>query len=40
MNSFRAADVSTTEDKLPSLALFRSEMKRCSESLHVARELF
>ncbi|KAK8473176.1 hypothetical protein PHAVU_001G070700 [Phaseolus vulgaris] len=40
MNSFRAADVSTTEDKLPPLALFRSEMKRCSESLHVALENF
>ncbi|KAH1215226.1 NAD kinase 2, chloroplastic [Glycine max] len=38
MNSFRAAEVSTTEDKLPPLALFRSEMKRCSESLHVALE--
>jgi len=38
MNSFRAADVSTTEDKLPPLALFRSEMKRCAESLHVALE--
>ncbi|RDX71594.1 NAD kinase 2, chloroplastic, partial [Mucuna pruriens] len=38
MNSFRAAEVSSTEDKLPPLALFRSEMKRCSESLHVALE--
>ncbi|XP_020202419.1 NAD kinase 2, chloroplastic [Cajanus cajan] len=38
MNAFRAAEVSTTEDKLPPLALFRSEMKRCSESLHVALE--
>ncbi|KAG2389896.1 NAD kinase [Vigna angularis] len=38
MNSFRAADVSTTDDKLPPLALFRSEMKRCCESLHVALE--
>ncbi|XP_027368108.1 NAD kinase 2, chloroplastic-like isoform X2 [Abrus precatorius] len=38
MNSFRAAEVSTTEDKLPPLAIFRSEMKRCSESLHVALE--
>ncbi|TKY56106.1 NAD kinase 2 [Spatholobus suberectus] len=38
MNSFRVAEVSSTEDKLPPLALFRSEMKRCSESLHVALE--
>ncbi|CAJ1971924.1 unnamed protein product [Sphenostylis stenocarpa] len=38
MNSFRAADVTTSEDNLPPLALFRSEMKRCSESLHVALE--
>ncbi|KAH1094635.1 hypothetical protein GYH30_040084 [Glycine max] len=38
INSFRAAEVSTTDDKLPPLALFRSEMKRCSESLHVALE--
>ncbi|KAK7385141.1 hypothetical protein VNO78_30853 [Psophocarpus tetragonolobus] len=38
MNSFRAAEVNTTDDKLPPLALFRSEMKRCSESLHVALE--
>ncbi|XP_027941402.1 NAD kinase 2, chloroplastic-like [Vigna unguiculata] len=38
MNSFRAADVSTTDDELPPLALFRSEMKRCCESLHVALE--
>ncbi|KAK7301428.1 hypothetical protein RJT34_12292 [Clitoria ternatea] len=38
MNSFRAAKVSTTEDKVPPLAIFRTEMKRCSESLHVALE--
>lgn len=38
MNSFRDADVSAMEDKLPPLALFRSEMKRCCESLHVALE--
>ncbi|XP_038990641.1 NAD kinase 2, chloroplastic-like isoform X2 [Hibiscus syriacus] len=38
MNTFRAADVSVMEDKLPPLALFRSEMKRCCESLHVALE--
>ncbi|PON91552.1 NAD kinase [Trema orientale] len=38
MNSFRAVDVSAMEDKLPPLAVFRSEMKRCCESLHVALE--
>ncbi|GMJ15185.1 NAD kinase 2, NAD KINASE 2 [Hibiscus trionum] len=38
MNTFRAEDVSVMEDKLPPLALFRSEMKRCCESLHVALE--
>ncbi|XP_057973861.1 NAD kinase 2, chloroplastic isoform X2 [Malania oleifera] len=38
MNSFRVADVSAIEDKLPPLAVFRSEMKRCCESLHVALE--
>ncbi|KAB2093812.1 hypothetical protein E1A91_A02G122300v1 [Gossypium mustelinum] len=39
MNTFRAADASVMEeDKLPPLALFRSEMKRCCESLHVALE--
>ncbi|KAF8026562.1 hypothetical protein BT93_F3143 [Corymbia citriodora subsp. variegata] len=39
MNSFR--DVSVMEDdKLPPLAMFRSEMKRCCESLHVALENF
>ncbi|KAK7320974.1 hypothetical protein VNO77_30985 [Canavalia gladiata] len=38
MNSFSAAEVSTAEDKLPPLAIFRSEMKRCAESLHVALE--
>ncbi|XVF36980.1 hypothetical protein REPUB_Repub19eG0105600 [Reevesia pubescens] len=36
MNTFR--DISVMEDKLPPLALFRSEMKRCCESLHVALE--
>ncbi|XP_027339058.1 NAD kinase 2, chloroplastic [Abrus precatorius] len=35
---FRAAGVSVMEDTLPPLALFRSEMKRCCESLHVALE--
>ncbi|KAK2399456.1 NAD kinase 2, chloroplastic [Trifolium repens] len=38
MNPFHDADVSATDDKLPPLAVFRSEMKRCSESLHVALE--
>ncbi|KAK7275611.1 hypothetical protein RIF29_16730 [Crotalaria pallida] len=38
MNPFRDADASTMEDNLPPLANFRSEMKRCSESLHVALE--
>ncbi|CAI0393262.1 unnamed protein product [Linum tenue] len=38
MSSFRISDVSTMEDKLPPLAIFRSEMKRCCESLHVALE--
>ncbi|XP_062099273.1 NAD kinase 2, chloroplastic [Humulus lupulus] len=37
-NSFRIVDVSAIEDKLPPLAIFRSEMKRCCESLHVALE--
>ncbi|XP_014502196.1 NAD kinase 2, chloroplastic isoform X1 [Vigna radiata var. radiata] len=35
---FRAAEVGAMEDTLPPLALFRSEMKRCCESLHVALE--
>ncbi|XP_021283766.1 NAD kinase 2, chloroplastic isoform X4 [Herrania umbratica] len=38
MNNFRMADISVMDDKLPPLALFRSEMKRCCESLHVALE--
>ncbi|OMP05429.1 putative Inorganic polyphosphate/ATP-NAD kinase [Corchorus olitorius] len=38
MNTFRMADVSVMDDKLPPLALFRGEMKRCCESLHVALE--
>ncbi|XP_040997571.1 NAD kinase 2, chloroplastic-like isoform X1 [Juglans microcarpa x Juglans regia] len=37
-NSFRVGDVSSVEDKLPPLAIFRSEMKRCCESLHIALE--
>ncbi|XP_022768091.1 NAD kinase 2, chloroplastic [Durio zibethinus] len=38
MNTFRVPDISVMEDNLPPLALFRSEMKRCCESLHVALE--
>lgn len=38
MNSFSIADVSAMEDELPPLAIFRREMKRCCESLHVALE--
>ncbi|XVE95545.1 hypothetical protein REPUB_Repub02eG0106900 [Reevesia pubescens] len=38
MNTFRVADISVMEDKLSPLALFRSEMKRCCESLHIALE--
>ncbi|XP_042508726.1 NAD kinase 2, chloroplastic-like isoform X2 [Macadamia integrifolia] len=38
MNSFRGSDVNLLEDKLPPLAIFRNEMKRCCQSLHVALE--
>ncbi|GLT84940.1 hypothetical protein SLE2022_031470 [Rubroshorea leprosula] len=38
MDMFRMEDASLIEDKLPPLAVFRGEMKRCSESLHVALE--
>ncbi|KAJ6735869.1 putative proteinD KINASE [Salix viminalis] len=38
MNSFQGAELSAMDDKLPPLAIFRSEMKRCCESLHVALE--
>lgn len=38
MNSFRLSDASVTEDTLPPLAIFRGEMKRCCESLHIALE--
>lgn len=38
MNAFRVADISMMEDKLPPLAIFRGEMKRCCESLHIALE--
>ncbi|XP_065881049.1 NAD kinase 2, chloroplastic [Euphorbia lathyris] len=37
-SSFGVTDLSMMEDKLPPLAVFRSEMKRCCESLHVALE--
>lgn len=36
INPFHDGEISEIEDKLPPLAIFRSEMKRCSESLHVA----
>lgn len=39
-NLFHLEDVSVTEDNLPPLAIFRNEMKRCCESLHVALEDF
>ncbi|XP_071723368.1 NAD kinase 2, chloroplastic-like [Rutidosis leptorrhynchoides] len=38
VSSFRVADVSMGEEELPPLAVFRGEMKRCCESLHVALE--
>ncbi|XP_038725415.1 NAD kinase 2, chloroplastic isoform X2 [Tripterygium wilfordii] len=38
MSSFRIADSSAMEDRVPPLAVFRSEMKRCCETLHVALE--
>jgi NAD+ kinase len=37
-NFYQIGDVSSVEDKVPPLAIFRSEMKRCCESLHVALE--
>ncbi|KAK6939924.1 hypothetical protein RJ641_029455 [Dillenia turbinata] len=40
MNTFRTTSVNVIEDKLPPLAAFRSEMKRCCESLHIALENF
>lgn len=36
--SFHISDVNISEDKLPPLATFRTEMKRYCESLHVALE--
>lgn len=38
MTSFRVEEINTMEDKLPPLANFRGEIKRCCESLHVALE--
>ncbi|KAJ8450327.1 hypothetical protein Cgig2_004784 [Carnegiea gigantea] len=38
MASFQVEEVSAIEDRLPPLAIFRSEIKRCCESLHVALE--
>lgn len=35
-NSFHIRDVSLVDGKLPPLAIFRSEMRRCCESLQVA----
>lgn len=35
-NSFHITDVNIVDGKLPPLAVFRSEMKRCCESLEVA----
>lgn len=38
INTFSVADVNFLDEKLPPLASFRSEMKRCCESLHIALE--
>lgn len=38
INAFSVADVNFLDEKLPPLASFRSEMKRCCESLHIALE--
>ncbi|KAK3029193.1 hypothetical protein RJ639_038745 [Escallonia herrerae] len=38
INSFRISDVNFMEEKLPPLAIFRSEMKRYCESMHVTLE--
>ncbi|KAL8257166.1 hypothetical protein R6Q59_029207 [Mikania micrantha] len=40
MKSFSVSDVDVMEDKLPPLAVFRREMKRYCESLHIALEIF
>lgn len=38
MNAFQIREVNRLDGKLPPLAVFRGEMKRCCESLHVALE--
>ncbi|KAL2893982.1 NAD kinase 2 chloroplastic [Bienertia sinuspersici] len=38
MTSFHVEEINSMEDKLPPLATFRGEIKRCCESLHVALE--
>lgn len=38
MSSFKIAEVNSLDGKLPPLALFRGELKRCCESLHVSLE--
>ncbi|XP_019098206.1 PREDICTED: NAD kinase 2, chloroplastic isoform X2 [Camelina sativa] len=38
MSSFNLDDVGVAEESLPPLAVFRGEMKRCCESLHIALE--
>ncbi|KAK9110232.1 hypothetical protein Sjap_018292 [Stephania japonica] len=38
MKSFKTVEVDFLDDKLPPLAAFRREMKRCCESLHIALE--
>ncbi|KAL8141259.1 LOW QUALITY PROTEIN: hypothetical protein V2J09_007280 [Rumex salicifolius] len=38
LSSVNGAKLSVFEDELPPLAIFRSEIKRCCESLHVALE--
>ncbi|GAB4844133.1 hypothetical protein Ancab_037440 [Ancistrocladus abbreviatus] len=40
MTSFRVTEMSAVEDELPPLAAFRSEIKRCCESLHIALEKY
>lgn len=35
-NTYRGADLSVMESKLPPLAVFRGDMKKCCENLHVA----
>lgn len=38
LNTFRATDINVRDDMLPPLSVFRGEMKRYCESLHVALE--